>query len=202
MQSELALTAPAAQAEGHRPHLIAACAEDAGEDVVLWHRDADLAAICDPHWTADTSSRGGTLRAPTGTGARDRHSVVLRGTTAALDLGTASLLRQPPLPGRCGGRGRDPPPGHCERDAELLHEPLERQLPVAELTPLVLRYRSQHRAGPPSTTRRFRASDSASEASTSNTASIRVDDFWACCPPARASARPGTRPRREAGRSA
>ncbi len=28
-------------------YLIAACAEDAGEDVVLWHWDADLTAICE-----------------------------------------------------------------------------------------------------------------------------------------------------------
>jgi HAD superfamily hydrolase (TIGR01458 family) len=32
-------------------------------------------------------------------------------------------------------------------------------------------------------TRRFCTSESASEASTSNSASTRVDDFWACCPP-------------------
>jgi len=32
-------------------------------------------------------------------------------------------------------------------------------------------------------TRRFCTSDSAADASTSSTASTRVDDFWACCPP-------------------
>jgi hypothetical protein len=32
-------------------------------------------------------------------------------------------------------------------------------------------------------TRRFCTSDSASDASTSNSASTRVEDFWACCPP-------------------
>ena len=32
-------------------------------------------------------------------------------------------------------------------------------------------------------TRRFWTSDNASDTSTSNEASTRVDDFWACCPP-------------------
>jgi predicted nucleic acid-binding protein len=38
-----------AGAHRRRPidYLVAACAEDAGEDVVLWHWDADLTAICE-----------------------------------------------------------------------------------------------------------------------------------------------------------
>ncbi len=47
LQRELAHSQP----EGHRRRpvdfLVAACAEDAGRDVVLWHADHDLAAICD-----------------------------------------------------------------------------------------------------------------------------------------------------------
>lgn len=47
VQSELALAAPGGQRKGIAHFLIAACAEDAGEQVVLWHWDADLAAICE-----------------------------------------------------------------------------------------------------------------------------------------------------------
>lgn len=47
VQSELALATPGAQRRSVSEFLIAACAEDAGPDVVLWHWDDDLAAICE-----------------------------------------------------------------------------------------------------------------------------------------------------------
>jgi predicted nucleic acid-binding protein len=47
VQSELALAAPGAHRRSISHFLIAACAEDAGPEVVLWHWDPDLAAICE-----------------------------------------------------------------------------------------------------------------------------------------------------------
>jgi predicted nucleic acid-binding protein len=47
IQSELALAAPGAQRRSVAHFLIAACAEDAGPDVTLWHWDEDLAVICE-----------------------------------------------------------------------------------------------------------------------------------------------------------
>jgi predicted nucleic acid-binding protein len=47
IQSELALAAPGAQRRSVVHFLIAACAEDAGPEVTLWHWDEDLAAICE-----------------------------------------------------------------------------------------------------------------------------------------------------------
>ena len=47
VQSELALAAPGAHRHSVSHFLIAACAEDAGPEVVLWHWDPDLAAICE-----------------------------------------------------------------------------------------------------------------------------------------------------------
>ena len=47
VQSELALAAPGAHRHSISHFLIAACAEDAGPEVVLWHWDPDLAAICE-----------------------------------------------------------------------------------------------------------------------------------------------------------
>ncbi|MGH3078910.1 MAG: hypothetical protein ACRDPZ_12105 [Gaiellaceae bacterium] len=47
VQSELALAAPGAHRHSLSHFLIAACAEDAGPEVVLWHWDPDLAAICE-----------------------------------------------------------------------------------------------------------------------------------------------------------
>jgi predicted nucleic acid-binding protein len=47
VQSELALAVPGAQRRSVSQFLIAACAEDGGPDVVLWHWDDDLAAICE-----------------------------------------------------------------------------------------------------------------------------------------------------------
>jgi predicted nucleic acid-binding protein len=47
VQSELALAAPGAHRRSLSHFLIAACAEDAGPGVVLWHWDPDLAAICE-----------------------------------------------------------------------------------------------------------------------------------------------------------
>ena len=47
VQSELALAAPGAHRRSIAHFLVAACAEDAGSDVVLWHWDPDLAAICE-----------------------------------------------------------------------------------------------------------------------------------------------------------
>jgi predicted nucleic acid-binding protein len=47
VQSELALSGPGAQRMGVAHFLIAACAEDAGDGVVLWHWDDALAAICE-----------------------------------------------------------------------------------------------------------------------------------------------------------
>ena len=71
---------------------------------------------------------------------------------------------------------------HGERRAQLLDEPLDRELAVPRLAALVLGDGAQH--GPArATTRRFCVSVSALDASTSNSASTRVDDFCACCPP-------------------
>ena len=47
VQSELALAAPGAHRRSLAHFLIAACAEDAGPEVVLWHWDPALAAICE-----------------------------------------------------------------------------------------------------------------------------------------------------------
>jgi len=47
VQSELALASPGAHRRSISHFLIAACAEDAGPGVVLWHWDPDLAAICE-----------------------------------------------------------------------------------------------------------------------------------------------------------
>lgn len=47
VQSELALADAGAQRKCVVHFLIAACAEDAGPEVVLWHWDEDLAAICE-----------------------------------------------------------------------------------------------------------------------------------------------------------
>jgi predicted nucleic acid-binding protein len=47
VQSELALATPGAHRRSISHFLIAACAEDAGPGVVLWHWDPDLAAICE-----------------------------------------------------------------------------------------------------------------------------------------------------------
>jgi predicted nucleic acid-binding protein len=47
VQSELALADAGAQRRSVAHFLIAACAEDAGPEVVLWHWDEDLAAICE-----------------------------------------------------------------------------------------------------------------------------------------------------------
>ncbi len=47
VQSELALAAPGGHRRSLAHFLIAACAEDAGPGVVLWHWDPDLAAICE-----------------------------------------------------------------------------------------------------------------------------------------------------------
>jgi len=47
VQSELALAAPGGHRRSLAQFLIAACAEDAGAGVVLWHWDPDLAAICE-----------------------------------------------------------------------------------------------------------------------------------------------------------
>ncbi|HZN21488.1 MAG TPA: hypothetical protein VFB57_02885 [Gaiellaceae bacterium] len=47
VQSELALTSPGAHRHSLAHFLIAACAEDAGTEVVLWHWDPELAAICE-----------------------------------------------------------------------------------------------------------------------------------------------------------
>lgn len=47
VQSELALATPGAHRHSPSHFLIAACAEDAGSEVVLWHWDPDLAAICE-----------------------------------------------------------------------------------------------------------------------------------------------------------
>lgn len=52
---------PKARRRRAMDHLIAACAEDAGGDVVLWHWDADLTAICEhtgqPHEPEHERSR-------------------------------------------------------------------------------------------------------------------------------------------------
>lgn len=46
VQRELARAQPGGHRRRPTDFLVAACAEDAGRDVVLWHRDLDLAAIC------------------------------------------------------------------------------------------------------------------------------------------------------------
>ena len=69
-----------------------------------------------------------------------------------------------------------------QRLAQPLDEPLDRQLAVAQLAALVLGDRAH--VGPAfATTRRFCPSVSADDASTSKTASTRVSDVFACCPP-------------------
>src|ERR687892_1027048 len=72
-------------------------------------------------------------------------SVLGRWPTEPFRLAAALLLGDAPLP--CGPRRsrRNPPARHRERGAELLEEPLGRELAVAQLAPLVLRDRSQHR---------------------------------------------------------
>ena len=47
VQSELARATPGAHRLGATSYLIAACAESAGHEVVLWHWDDGLAAICE-----------------------------------------------------------------------------------------------------------------------------------------------------------
>ena len=47
VQRELAGTTAGAHRRRPIDYIVAACAEDAGEDVVLWHWDADLTAICE-----------------------------------------------------------------------------------------------------------------------------------------------------------
>jgi predicted nucleic acid-binding protein len=47
VQRALARTTAGAHRRKAIDYLIAACAEDAGEDVVLWHWDADMTAICE-----------------------------------------------------------------------------------------------------------------------------------------------------------
>lgn len=47
VQRELAHTPDGVRGRSAMDYLIAACAEEAGEDVVLWHWDADLTAICE-----------------------------------------------------------------------------------------------------------------------------------------------------------
>lgn len=58
VQSELALAERGAQRKSVVQYLIAACAEDAGRDVVLWHWDEELALICEhtgqPHEFEET----------------------------------------------------------------------------------------------------------------------------------------------------
>jgi predicted nucleic acid-binding protein len=47
VQSDLAMTAPGAQQLAANAYFIAACAEEAGPDVALWHWDDGLATICE-----------------------------------------------------------------------------------------------------------------------------------------------------------
>jgi predicted nucleic acid-binding protein len=47
VQSSLACTEPGAHNLPASDYLIAACAEDAGREVVLWHWDDDLGSICE-----------------------------------------------------------------------------------------------------------------------------------------------------------
>lgn len=47
VQRELAHTTAGAQRRRPIDYLIAACAESAGQEIILWHWDADLRVICD-----------------------------------------------------------------------------------------------------------------------------------------------------------
>lgn len=73
VQSELALAVPGAQRRSVSQFLIAACAEDAGSEVVLWHWDDDLAAICEftgqPHEFERTRVESAAIGAADGNGA-------------------------------------------------------------------------------------------------------------------------------------
>jgi predicted nucleic acid-binding protein len=76
VQSELALAEPGAQRHSVSHFLIAACAEDAGPDVVLWHWDDDLAAICEqtgqPHEFERARAELATTPGAQGNGAQRR----------------------------------------------------------------------------------------------------------------------------------
>lgn len=73
VQSELALAVPGAQRRSVSQFLIAACAEDAGSEVVLWHWDDDLAAICEftgqPHEFVRARVESAAIGAAGGNGA-------------------------------------------------------------------------------------------------------------------------------------
>ena len=86
VQSELALAGPGAQRRSLAHFLIAACAEDAGPDVVLWHWDEDLATIC----------------AHTGQPHEFEPARTLRGGAAGLDGNGSPLAALSPPPGAAG----------------------------------------------------------------------------------------------------
>src|SRR4051794_28770684 len=76
-------------------------------------------------------------------------TMLLRGRRAAeaLALAPAPLLLEAPLFGGGGGLRRHPPPLDPQRLAQRRDEPLDGQLAVPPLAPLVLRDRAENRAG-------------------------------------------------------
>lgn len=71
LMRELARTTRGAHRRRPIYYLVVACAEAAGEDVVLWHWDRDLSAICDfagiPHESEHDRARAAGLGAEPGT---------------------------------------------------------------------------------------------------------------------------------------
>jgi predicted nucleic acid-binding protein len=104
VQSELALSAPGAHRRSLSHFLIAACAEDAGSGVVLWHWDLDLAAICEhtgqPYELVQSSA---ALPAVSTTA---ELSAELSTPTAGAELGVASAAE---LSGTAAGGGNGSP---------------------------------------------------------------------------------------------
>jgi predicted nucleic acid-binding protein len=103
VQSELALAMPGAHRRSISHFLIAACAEDAGPGVVLWHGDPDLAAICEhtgqPHELVPTpvalsaASTATELSAPAASA-----ELVTAGTSAELSTAAAPPENGSPRP--------------------------------------------------------------------------------------------------------
>src|SRR3990170_4829365 len=82
-----------------------------------------------------------------GYGPSVRPRISVRRTPQLLRRSSATLLLQAPLDGGLARTCRDAAPLDVERLAQLRDEPLDGQLPVAELAALVLGDRAQHEAG-------------------------------------------------------
>src|SRR6187399_3177690 len=93
-------------------------------------------------------SRGSSGRSVASRSTSTAASLFSRRAAKSLRARPAALLLEPSLARRCAGLRRNPPARYRECLAQLLHEPVGRELAVAKLAALVLCHRSQHVSRP------------------------------------------------------